>query len=67
MLQDEAATSAGILKLNSKALQQAELRKLEKSEKLLLAELLKAGKGERGCWLMILKVGKWIDLSLANI
>ena len=44
MLEQEDVS--GVLKLNSKMLQPSDLRKLDKSEKGLLVEMGKAGKGE---------------------
>ena len=38
--------ASGVLKLNSKMLQPAELRKLDKLEKYLLVEVAREGKGE---------------------
>ena len=48
MLSTEAQTAVGVLKMNSRILEPAELKRLDKQEKGQVTEVQTTGKGKKG-------------------
>ena len=61
MLTIEHQTAEGVIKINCKPLEQSELKKFDKNEKVLVVNLISVSKGElQICYLIISSFGKFI-------